>query len=180
MQIHVLINLCQMGVAGWIESGRHRIYPTKYSVYPEHELPDSFVPCILRDDIAGPLRFDERQGWTAEEMKHMYSHHSPKWGEEFASYDVGRIKEVGSQPHWYLTPLAVKEAWRGRGIGKELLMWGIEKADAAEPPVPIILHALPNARPAYYHVGFKPTTGFGPCEHTQIVRPARANKGPQA
>ena len=51
--------------------------------------------------------------------------------------------------------------FRGKGIGHLMMNYAIEKADAQEPPMPIFLEALPNARPVYLHLGFKSREGPG-------------------
>lgn len=61
----------------------------------------------------------------------------------------------------YLAPLVVHERFRGRGIGRRLLDWAIEQADAASPPTAIYLEAAPNARPIYLHLGFQALVGEG-------------------
>jgi GNAT superfamily N-acetyltransferase len=61
----------------------------------------------------------------------------------------------------YLAPFIVLEKFRGRGIGRLLLQYAIDQADAESPPTPIYLEALPNARPVYLHLGFQPRDGKG-------------------
>ena len=161
----------QMGIAGWTENGVHHQYPKIYPRMVGHEFPDSFLPCVWRDDLVGPLGLAVKEGWSTNDIKEMYSHHNDKWYEEFEGYDIGRLKEMGDQPHWYLAPLCVKKKFWAKGVGKALSMWGIEQADAADPPAACVLEALPNARPVYYHLGFRPTAHHGNFKETQLVRP---------
>lgn len=46
-------------------------------------------------------------------------------------------------------------------MGRELLHWALDQADAQSPPVTCYLEALPNARPVYMHEGFKAVEGKG-------------------
>ena len=59
----------------------------------------------------------------------------------------------------YLAPLFVLDKFRGRGIGRQLLDYAINQADARSPPIALYLEALPNARPVYLHLGFVPREG---------------------
>ncbi|KAL9050844.1 MAG: hypothetical protein Q9162_006388 [Coniocarpon cinnabarinum] len=162
-----------MGIASWMENGKFPIYPTSYPMFPNYKFPSTYIPCTWRDDLVIPMGFDKTHNWSSEQVKEMYAHHSQKWFPEFEKYDIGRLAEMGETPHWYLAPLCVKEKYWARGVGKALSMWGIERADSATPPMPCVLEAFPNARPVYYHLGFRPTAHRGVCKETQLVRPAK-------
>lgn len=96
-----------------------------------------------------------------------------KCEEEFGTYDQVREEEFGDQPYWYLAPFYTLEKFRGRGVGGLLLKWAIEKADSET--VPMVLEALPNARPVYAHYGFEPPASLGkkPNREPLMIRPAR-------
>jgi GNAT superfamily N-acetyltransferase len=175
-----------MGIAGWHECGVHASYPTKYAAYPDLTFPDTFVPCAWRTDFYEELGLDKQAGWTEEDMKEMREIRNDDFMTTWLGYDRGRINEMGDKAHWYLAPLCVWQKWRSRGVGKELLKWGLDRAD--EQGVPAILEAFPNARPVistpyhsqiqgltalqvYYHLGFKPTASHGPFKDTQLLRP---------
>lgn len=83
------------------------------------------------------------------------------WEGEFARNDAVRREEMGREKHWYLAPLFVNEEFRGRGVGRLLLEYAIQRADATVPPTPLYLEALPNARPVYEHLGFVGLEGEG-------------------
>ena len=161
-----------MGVAGWHEIGKHHIFPQSYAGFP-NELPfhDAYVPNCWRDDLVDVLGFKEKEGWADAEVKQMYAHHSLNYFEEFVIYETGRIREMRRQPHWYLSPLCVKRRYQAKGVGMALMRYGLEKADDAVPPLPVILETLPNAIPMYTHLGFEPTSDRGPSKDTQYVRP---------
>ena len=162
----------QMGVAGWHETGKHHIFPTKYSTFPDDvEFHDAFVPCPWRDDLIEPMKFQEKEGWTDDEVEQIYAHHSDKWSKEFETYDIGRIREMKDQPHWYLAPLSIKKKFQAKGVGMALMKYGLDKADAADPPLAVVLEAIPSARPMYQHLGFVATEEHGASKDTQFVRP---------
>jgi ribosomal protein S18 acetylase RimI-like enzyme len=39
------------------------------------------------------------------------------------------LRQRPQEPHWYLTHLAVRPGDQGRGLGRALLQWGVERAD---------------------------------------------------
>ncbi|KAL9056251.1 MAG: hypothetical protein Q9162_003042 [Coniocarpon cinnabarinum] len=159
-----------MGTAIWMENGRYPIFPTTYPGLDDIDFPPAFVPGSYRDDLVRSLAFDRSMGWSDADMSQLYAHHKPAWYEQFRDHDVGRVKEMGDRPHWYLAPLCVDKPYQAMGVGKALTMYGLEKADAGTPPAPCVLDALPNARPAYYHLGFEPTADHGPHKDAQLVR----------
>ncbi|KAI8963154.1 acyl-CoA N-acyltransferase [Daldinia sp. FL1419] len=61
-------------------------------------------------------------------------------------------KIMGNRPHWYLDILGVREDSRGKGAGKQLLRWGIAKADDAG--LEAFLAASPAGAPLYAKHGF--------------------------
>ena len=159
-----------MGIALWVENGKHPIFPTTYPGFSGLKFPSTFAPCPFRDDLVGPLGFDKKLGWSNDDVKEMYDHHSPAWFQEYQKYDTGRVKEMGDRPHWYLAPVCVSKEYRAAGVGKALMMYGIQKADAADAPLHCVLEALPNAQPVYLHFGFVPTKGHGTSKDSQLVR----------
>jgi len=96
-------------------------------------------------------------GWTDADVDEMVSGILPDvFDAEFEMYDVARAEEMGDQQFWYLAPLFVFEKFRGRGVGGKLLEYAIERAEKHSPPLPVVLEALPNARPVYMRYGFEP------------------------
>ncbi|KAL9092217.1 MAG: hypothetical protein Q9159_000976 [Coniocarpon cinnabarinum] len=166
-----------MGTAVWMENGQHSGFPTSFGGLPEVTFPTHFVPTTLRDDLIGPLAWDRKMKWSQGEVKEMYAHHTPAWTEELRGYDIGRVKEMGDRPHWYLAPLCVKKEYRAMGVGKALMSYGLDKADMADPPLHCVLETLPNVRPVYYHLGFVPTAEHGTYKDTQLVRPPKGHLG---
>jgi GNAT superfamily N-acetyltransferase len=78
------------------------------------------------------------------------------WNKHIADNDDVRKSVFGDEPHWYLAPIFTWPEWQGRGVGKLLLDWAIEQADANDPPTPLYLESAPTARPVYMHCGFVP------------------------
>lgn len=86
--------------------------------------------------------------WSGVDLK--------EWDGTFSKDDGLREGLLGGEPHWYLAPLVTLPEWQGRGVGKLLLNWAIEKADATDPVTPMYLESAPTARAVYMHCGFVP------------------------
>jgi len=96
-------------------------------------------------------------GWSDADVEEMVSGIlADVFDAEFELYDLARAEEMGDQQFWYLAPLFVFEKFRGTGVGGRLLEYAIEKAERHSPPLPVVLEALPNARPVYMRYGFEP------------------------
>lgn len=65
-----------MGIAVWNECGSHRAYPPTYPAIPGVTFPDWFVPSCWRSDVAASLGWHDKPGYSAEEVREMYEHHS--------------------------------------------------------------------------------------------------------
>ncbi|KAF2639437.1 acyl-CoA N-acyltransferase [Massarina eburnea CBS 473.64] len=100
------------------------------------------------------------------------------WDGGFARNDDVRKDLLGDEPHWYLVFLYTFPEWQGRGVGKLLLNWAIDQADATDPVTPMYLESAPSARGVYMHCGFVPQGEHnflrrGPA----IVRELKAEEG---
>lgn len=78
------------------------------------------------------------------------------WETEIEKNDALRKELLGDEPHWYLAPLLTWPEFQGRGVGKLLLNYAIEKADATDPITPLYLESASYARAVYMHCGFVP------------------------
>lgn len=114
--------------------------------------------------------------WSAADVAEIYEHHSEAWRPQFCRFEEGRLNEMGATPHFYLAPLCVRPEYQGRGVGRKLLMWGLERADAADPQIPCVLEALSKARGMYVKFGYEDTEGHGRFKETQMVRPPGGGK----
>ncbi|KAK7955315.1 hypothetical protein PG988_016009 [Apiospora saccharicola] len=75
-------------------------------------------------------------------------------GAEFFTMLEKKHKEhMGTRPHWYLELLAVRKSHHGKGLGKHLLSWGLERAD--QDGVEAYLQASPAGVPLYRKYGFE-------------------------
>lgn len=127
-----------VGIAGWMAPGN-----------PVHT--------HLRRSAIYFYGFKESMGWSEEEIDEMWEHVSDEaWDGEISMSDQLRKDILGDEPHWHLAPLMTWPAYQGRGIGKRLLDWAIEQADATDPPTPMFLESAPHARAVYMHCGFVP------------------------
>ena len=60
------------------------------------------------------------------------------------------------EPHWFLAPLCTWPEYQGKGVGRRLLQWAIDIADAQDPVTPLYLESADYARAVYMHMGFVP------------------------
>ncbi|KAK8222754.1 acyl-CoA N-acyltransferase [Phyllosticta capitalensis] len=65
-----------------------------------------------------------------------------------------RVRRMGKTPHHILHLLVTHPDHQGRGAGKLLLQWGLERADAAG--LPVYIEATPAGFPVYRKLGFEP------------------------
>lgn len=163
-----------VGMALWYANIHVGNCPETYPDMPGIKFPSTFIPFVFRATNPETLDWTGKCGWTSEQRQQLWSHVRPSLNEEMTSYEKGRVQELGDAPNMYIGPLCVAKAYRGRGIGKLLLQWGIDMAEAMEPPVPVLLDAFPNARPVYYHLGFEQTREKeAGSENLLIRRPGR-------
>lgn len=114
------------------------------------------LPChnILRRSAATFYGWGEKMGWSDAEMDDMWAGvDDEKWSAHFAKDDEARERLTG-EPHWYLAPLMIWPEWQGKGVGRRLLDWAMDRADK-EGRV-MFLESRPNARAVYLHCGFEP------------------------
>ncbi|KAF9699056.1 hypothetical protein EKO04_003309 [Ascochyta lentis] len=101
--------------------------------------------------------WQEKLGWSDSDIDELFAHTDEQaWSGNFAKDDDTRRGILKGEPHWYLAPLITWPEWQGRGVGKKLLSWATEQADAQDPPTPMYLESAPTARAVYMHVGFEP------------------------
>jgi GNAT superfamily N-acetyltransferase len=113
----------------------------------------------LRRSAISPSVYDwqSKMSWTDAEVDEMWSGVSDsEWNVRTAENDELRRQTFGDEPHWYLAPLCCWPEHQGKGVGKRLLNWAIERADKSEPVQPLFLESAPSARVVYLHVGFVP------------------------
>ena len=88
----------------------------------------------------------------------MYAHVDHEaWNGTHAKNDEIRKDVMAGERHWYLASLITWPEWQGRGVGRRLLDWGIERADQEGEgrETPIYLEASDMSRGIYEHVGFR-------------------------
>ncbi|KAF2704963.1 hypothetical protein K504DRAFT_460751 [Pleomassaria siparia CBS 279.74] len=124
-----------IGVAGWMVPGA-----------PVHN--------IWRKSAAAFYGWQDKFGWTDDEFEEWWQGPALDWDEEFEKNDGYRKELLGDEPHWYLTPLLTFPEHQGKGVGKRLLDWAIDQADATDPVTPMYLESAPTAKAVYMHVGF--------------------------
>jgi GNAT superfamily N-acetyltransferase len=114
-----------------------------------------------------------------EEFEELWSGMSEEhWNGQFARTDQTRKDVLGDESHWYLAPLYTFPGWQGRGVGKLLLNWAIEQADATDPVTPMYLDSAPTARAVYMHCGFVPTGEYNMVRRgPAVVRGEESNEG---
>ena len=71
------------------------------------------------------------------------------------------------QASWrFLTPLWVLPEYQKREVSTLLMKDVLDMADTQDPPIPVYLEAMPNARLIYEHLGFKGVEG----KSVQMIR----------
>ncbi|OAK94439.1 hypothetical protein IQ06DRAFT_260612 [Phaeosphaeriaceae sp. SRC1lsM3a] len=119
--------------------------------------PGAPIDNYLHRSAVSSFRWQEKMKWTNAEIDEMWAHVSDEqWNGEILRYDDIRREVLGDEPHWFLAPLMTWPEFQGRGVGKKLLMWAIDQADATTPPTPMYLESAPTARAVYMHCGFVP------------------------
>ncbi|KAF2877126.1 acyl-CoA N-acyltransferase [Massariosphaeria phaeospora] len=119
--------------------------------------PGTPIMNILRRDAVEFYGWQARMGWSDEELADMWAGVTAEsWSWNFAEGDRVRAEVLGQEKHWYLTTLFTWPEYRGRGVGKMLLEWAFERADAMVPVTPLYLEASPAGRGLYLRVGFVP------------------------
>jgi GNAT superfamily N-acetyltransferase len=98
-------------------------------------------------------------GWkgalmTNEEYNDMWEGVGTMWHDNFEKADGLRKEVLGDEPHWFLAPLMTWSECQGRGVGKRLLEWTIQQADATDPVTPAYLESVPTAVAVYKHIIF--------------------------
>ncbi|KAJ4356973.1 hypothetical protein N0V95_002916 [Ascochyta clinopodiicola] len=131
---------------------------------------------IYRRSAMAFYGWQEKFGLSDSDIDELWAHTDDEaWSGGFVKDDDARRDIVGDEPHWYLAPLMTWPGWQGRGVGKKLLNWAIEQADAQNPPTPMYLESAPTARAVYMHVGFEPQG-----EHTFLRRGPKVVRGLEA
>ncbi|KAF2022348.1 hypothetical protein BU24DRAFT_417995 [Aaosphaeria arxii CBS 175.79] len=119
--------------------------------------PVSWLPNVLNHASAADFYGWKGGVWTQEEFDEMWAGTDiGAWDGSMKKGDDVRREILAGEKHWYLAPLFTWPEWQGKGVGKRLLDWAIEQADATEPVTPMYLESAPYARAVYMHVGFKP------------------------
>lgn len=128
-----------VSIAGWMGPGNPAIHN------------------IFRRSALEFYGWKDKMGWSDEEIDEMWEHVSDeKWNGELGQDDGVRKEVLGDELHWYLAPLVTWPEYQGRGVGKRLLDWAIQQADATDPVTPMYLESAPTARAVYMHCGFVP------------------------
>lgn len=95
-------------------------------------------------------------GWSDAVVDETWATVADSWHEMQAKDDEERAQIMKGEPHWYLALLITWPDFQGRGVGRRLLNWAIEQADATEPATPMYLKSSETGKQVYMHVGFKP------------------------
>ncbi|KAI1391723.1 acyl-CoA N-acyltransferase [Hypoxylon trugodes] len=86
----------------------------------------------------------------------------PSWPEDadqacveecFGTIEKKHKEIMGDRPHWYLDILGVLSEYQGKGAGKQLLRWGVEKAD--DEKIEAFVVSSPAGAPLYAKYGFE-------------------------
>ncbi|KAI9371152.1 acyl-CoA N-acyltransferase [Aspergillus egyptiacus] len=92
----------------------------------------------------------------------------------FLGIDQERKRAIGDQLHYYLDMLAVDPAYGRRGLGAQLLKWGLDRAD--EERVPTFISASPAGKGLYEKHGSRVLNSYEVVPgywQTSMVRPVK-------
>ena len=76
----------------------------------------------------------------------------------FAEQSERHERFMGERRHWYLELICTRPEGRGMGAGRELVRWGVERADRedkGERACEMYLEASPQGRPLFEKFGFR-------------------------
>jgi GNAT superfamily N-acetyltransferase len=97
----------------------------------------------------------EKLGWSDKQIDELFKHvDADAWSGRHQRDDAVRKEMLGDESHWYLALLLTWPEWQGRGVARRLLDWGIQRADAEDPPIAMYLETSAKAKRVYDHVGF--------------------------
>ncbi|KAJ9150121.1 Acyl-CoA N-acyltransferase [Coniochaeta hoffmannii] len=117
---------------------------------PEGQEPDP--PAVTKEEAASAaFEMDEHPPSLAEGALDEF------WAAQKVEEDRV-LGEGGKKDVWYLVILAVDPAYQGRGVGKILVQWGIDKAKAQGKG--IFLSATPAGKPFYKRMGLQDAGAF--------------------
>ncbi|OAQ65192.1 acetyltransferase, GNAT family [Pochonia chlamydosporia 170] len=71
----------------------------------------------------------------------------------------GHKRNMGETRHWYLDMMAVEKDSMGKGLARQMMEWGLQKA--REDGVVCFVEATADARPFYEHFGFREIDRMG-------------------
>jgi GNAT superfamily N-acetyltransferase len=110
---------------------------------------------MFRKDAVDFYGWRDEFNCSDDEFEELWSHvDDEEWSGHFAHTDAIRKQVMGNEPHWFLASLYTLPEWQGNGVGKLLLNWAIEQADATDPVTPMYLETSPAGRPVYLGCGF--------------------------
>ncbi|ORY15043.1 hypothetical protein BCR34DRAFT_559444 [Clohesyomyces aquaticus] len=150
-----------IGHAGWLLPGR-----TKTEILN-----------FWRRDASDVLGWREKMGWSKAYEDELWSGTDVSaWQEPtFLRWDLVREGYLGGKGHWHLAPLWVLPEHQHRGVASLLLRDAIERADKEDPPPPMYLEAMPDARVIYEHFGYHGVDGEG-AGYVMIRNPPKGMK----
>ncbi|KAF2735568.1 hypothetical protein EJ04DRAFT_464586, partial [Polyplosphaeria fusca] len=113
--------------------------------------PSTPIHNVWRRSAAHFYGWKDSQGWSDADVADMWAGTDiAAWDAECDGNDKVREEVMGGERHWYLAPLFVWPEWQGRGVGRLLLEWAMERADGEG--VPMYLESAPHARAVYMRV----------------------------
>ncbi|CAI6318086.1 unnamed protein product [Periconia digitata] len=130
-----------------------------------------------RRDASDLLGWKEKMGWTKEFEDELWSTFDvDAWQNlEFLPWDRAREYYMKGIGHWHLAPIWVLPEHQGRGIASLLLKDAFSLAKKVDPPQPLYLEAMPDARPVYVKHGYLAFDGEGK-EFAMIKNPPESVK----
>ena len=113
---------------------------------PSSSTPDRIIGYVKWVQPGGPGAEYTEDGYPEDGMPAVASHY-------YRLLFEGRQRHMASTRHWYLDMMGVMDEYKGRGVGRQFVEWGLAKAK--DDAVVIFVEAAGDAVSYYVRFGFR-------------------------
>jgi ribosomal protein S18 acetylase RimI-like enzyme len=125
---------------------------------------DKVIAWVRWVSFASQTVADDTTGQTNTALTPINKSNYPKDGDpEFAAMFFGTMRDahldiMGMKPHWFLSMIATRKEYQGRGAARLMMQWGVDRAD--DDGFEAYVNSSPEGRPVYEKFGFKEVKNF--------------------